>query len=73
VLRRWLRAESADPVAELDDAMRLILGLFTASAAPDSGTGDDDHGTTIVAFRTGQDLEALLPALQRLTGEPAES
>src|SRR6516165_8962508 len=72
VLRRWLRAESADPVAELDDAMRLILGLFTASATVDSGAGHDDHGTTIVAFRTGQDLEALLPALQRLTGEPAD-
>jgi len=73
VLRRWLRAESADPVAELDDAMRLIMGLFTASAALDSGPGHDDHGTTIVAFRTGQDLEALLPALQRLTEAPAES
>ncbi len=69
VLRRWLRAQAADPVAELDEAMRLIMGLFTASAALGTGAGGTSHGTTIVAFRTGQDLEALLPALQRLTEE----
>ena len=36
VLRRWLCAESADPVIELDEAMRLTTGLFTVSAAADS-------------------------------------
>jgi AcrR family transcriptional regulator len=68
VLRRWLRAESPDPVAEVDGAMRQVIDLFTVSAA---GTGG--AGTTIVAFRTGQDLEALVPFLQRLIGEPPAS
>jgi AcrR family transcriptional regulator len=68
VLRRWLRAESADPVAELDQAMRQVTGLF-AAPLPLRTAGDGEHSTTIVAFRAGQDLDALLPILQRLTGE----
>jgi AcrR family transcriptional regulator len=61
VLRRWLRGESPDPVREVDDAMRLVISLFTASAETAIGTG-----TTIVAFRTGQDIDALIPDLRRL-------
>ncbi|MYW63088.1 TetR family transcriptional regulator [Streptomyces sp. SID8379] len=63
VLRRWLRGESADPVAEIDEAMRQVLDLFPARS-PEAGPLGD--GTTVVAFRTGQDLEALLPHLRRL-------
>ncbi|WP_405911529.1 TetR/AcrR family transcriptional regulator [Streptomyces sp. NBC_00963] len=63
VLRRWLRGESSDPVVEMDEAMREVLALFPAPSGPeDSGNG----GTTLVAFRTGQDLDALLPSLRRL-------
>ncbi|MFF0465584.1 TetR/AcrR family transcriptional regulator [Streptomyces mexicanus] len=62
VLRRWLRGESSDPVAELDEAMLEVLSLFPAPADEDTGPG----GTTVVAFRSGQDLDALLPALRRL-------
>jgi AcrR family transcriptional regulator len=62
VLRRWLRGDSPDPVREIDDAMRLVIGLFTASAETAIGTG-----TTIVAFRTSQDIGTLIPALERLT------
>jgi AcrR family transcriptional regulator len=71
VLRRWLRAESADPVAELDAAMDQVIGLFTTPDALDARTGGDDRGTTIVAFRTEQDLDALLPVLRRLASGPA--
>ncbi|MEV5644171.1 helix-turn-helix domain-containing protein [Streptomyces flaveolus] len=61
VLRRWLRGESSDPVAEVDEAMREVLALFPARpSAAESG------GTTVVAFRTGQDIDALLPALRQL-------
>jgi AcrR family transcriptional regulator len=60
VLRRWLRGESADPVGELDDAMRQVIALF-APRAPGLGT----DGTTVLAFRTGQPLEALLPAIRQ--------
>ncbi|POX42457.1 TetR family transcriptional regulator [Streptomyces sp. Ru73] len=68
VLRRWLRGESADPVAELDQAMREVLALFAAPGAPPEADG----GTTVIAFRTGQDLDALLPSLRRLVEDGPE-
>jgi AcrR family transcriptional regulator len=61
VLRRWLRADSADPVRELDAAMQQVIALFTPRVP-----GLDTEGTTVLAFRTGQPLEALLPAIQQL-------
>ena len=64
VLRRWLRGDSLDPAREVDDALRLVISLFTASAAKADG-----GGTTIVAFRTGQDIDLLIPALRDLAGE----
>ena len=64
VLRRWLRGESQDPVAELDTALRLVIDLFSAPAPPAVADGS---GTTIVAFRSGQDLDQLIPILRRLT------
>ncbi|MFB7715114.1 TetR/AcrR family transcriptional regulator [Streptomyces sp. NPDC056105] len=68
VLRRWLRGETSDPVAEMDEAMSDVLALFPAPA----GAGDSgDGGTTVVAFRTGQDLDALLPSLRRLVEDGA--
>jgi AcrR family transcriptional regulator len=81
VLRRWLRGQSPDPVAEVDQAMRQVMEIFstapsaastapsTASTAP-STASTDRNGTTIVAFRTGEDLDALIPALRRLTADP---
>ena len=71
VLRRWLRAESADPVAELDAAMDQVIGLFTTPGAIDLGAGGNGRGTAIVAFRTEQDLDALLPVLRRLANGSA--
>jgi AcrR family transcriptional regulator len=59
VLRRWLRGDSPDPVREVDEAMRRVTALFTPSV-PEPG----DHGTTVVAFRTTEPLEAVLPAIQ---------
>ena len=83
VLRRWLRGESPDPVAEVDQALGQVIELFTGPdgsvvgggvgggsvgadevAVDEVGAGVD--GTTIVAFRTGQDIDTLLPALRRL-------
>ncbi len=63
VLRRWLRGESGEPVAELDEAMREVIALFPASSA---GPASGDGGTTVVAFRSGLDIDALLPSLRRL-------
>jgi AcrR family transcriptional regulator len=64
VLRRWLRGESPDPVQEVDEALRLVTELF---AAP---PGEPAGGTTVVAFRTGQDIDSLIPALRRIAGQP---
>ncbi len=64
VLRRWLRAESLDPVIEVDEALSMVIGLFAASAEKTDG-----NGTTIVAFRSRDDIDALIPALRRLAGE----
>lgn len=64
VLRRWLRGESPDPVREADQALSLVIGLFTPFADQADG-----NGTTIVAFRSGQDIDTLIPALRRLTRE----
>jgi AcrR family transcriptional regulator len=65
VLRRWLRDESPEPAREVDGALRLVIRLFTTSAGQADG-----NGTTIVAFRTGEDIDALIPALRQLAGEP---
>jgi AcrR family transcriptional regulator len=65
VLRRWLRGESPEPAREVDGALRLVIKLFTTSAGQADG-----NGTTIVAFRTGEDIDALIPALRQLAGEP---
>jgi hypothetical protein len=64
VLRRWLRGESPDPVREVDAALGLVIGLFTSPVGKPDG-----NGTTIVAFRTGQDLDAVIPLLRRLAEE----
>ena len=62
VLRRWLRGDSSDPLAEVDEAMREVLALFPVpGSASGSGTG-----TTVVAYRTGEDMDALVPKLRRL-------
>jgi hypothetical protein len=50
----------------VDEALNLVIGLFTAAGNADGNGG----GTTIVAFRTGQDIGALIPVLRRLAGEP---
>ena len=66
VLRRWLRGDSTDPIKEVDEAMRQVITLF-APRLP----GLDADGTTVIAFRTGQPLEALLPVIrQALEPEP---
>jgi AcrR family transcriptional regulator len=61
VLRRWLRGEAPDPSRSLDEALSMVIALFTGPSGKPDG-----NGTTIVAFRSTQDLEALLPALRRL-------
>jgi AcrR family transcriptional regulator len=63
VLRRWLRGESTDPVREVDEAMSQVIGRF-APPVPDPRA----DGTTVIAFRSGQSLEAVLPAIKQALG-----
>jgi AcrR family transcriptional regulator len=71
VLRRWLRAECDDPLPEVDHALRQVTDLFAAAIPSSPGAPPPDGpGTTIVAFRSNQDLEVLLPSLRHLINEP---
>lgn len=63
VLRRWLRGLTEQPEAEFDAAMARTVALFTEPAEED-GTG------SIVVFRTTRNLDAVLPALRGILGEP---
>ena len=67
VLRRWLRGDSTDPVREVDEAMRQVISLFMPGTA---GPGGD--GTTVLAFRTVQPLETVLPAIRQLLAPDSE-
>ena len=49
VLRRWLRAQSADPGAELDEAMRLMTGLLA-----DLEVLPEGHATADVCDESGR-------------------
>ena len=73
VLRRWLRGESPDPIAELDESLAEVLALLATSvAAVDGGAADTTAnltgGTAIVAFRTSTDLETLVSSLKKIVG-----
>jgi AcrR family transcriptional regulator len=61
VLRRWLRGECPDPVREVDEALRQVISLFTAGGP----SGAADGGATVAVFRTGQDVDEVIPALRR--------
>jgi AcrR family transcriptional regulator len=67
VLRRWLRGDSTDPIREVDEAMSQVIGYF-APPVPELGA----DGTTVIAFRTGQSLETVLPAIQHVLNPEAE-
>jgi hypothetical protein len=69
VLRRWLRGECDDPVQEVHAAMQHVIGLFAAPGVP---AGAEASGTTIVAFRTPQDIDTLLPVLRHLVEKTTE-
>ena len=58
VLRRWLRGDTQDPLAEVDAAMAQVISLFSASA-PESG------GTSVVVLHSPLPAESLLPAIRQ--------
>jgi AcrR family transcriptional regulator len=69
VLRRWLRGESSDPISDLNEAIGQVIGHFASEACPADAYGS---GTVVVAFRSDQDIETLIPALRRITENPPQ-
>jgi AcrR family transcriptional regulator len=63
VLRRWLRGDTTEPIAEVDEAMRLVISLF-----PSSSSAPTENGTTIVVLQTSTSMSEVLPALTRVLG-----
>ncbi|TIC86717.1 TetR family transcriptional regulator [Nocardioides sp. GY 10113] len=61
VLRRWLRGQSEDPTAELNDAVAL------ATRSLRSG---EDTETQVVVLRSGRSFEDVLPEVRRLLDQP---
>jgi AcrR family transcriptional regulator len=70
VLRRWLRGESPDPLAELDDSLGQVIALLVAGNASAREAAD---GTAIVAFRTSADLQTLISSLKKIVGAEESS
>ncbi len=62
VLRRWLRGDTDDPLPEVDAAMAEVVALFSPTA---TSTVTEDAGTTVVVFRSGLPLDAVLPTVRR--------
>jgi AcrR family transcriptional regulator len=71
VLRRWLRDESSDPIRELDDALRQVIGMFTMPITQEDADSTG-AGTAIVAFRTSQDLKTLVSSLRTIIEAPGD-
>jgi AcrR family transcriptional regulator len=68
VLRRWLRGDTDDPLAELDAAMARVLDLFAGSGdgnRPGDSGGIAGDGTTVVVFSTGNPIEEMLPSIRK--------
>lgn len=62
VLRRWLRGLTDHPETEFDRAIATTVDLF---AEPQSRTSN-----SLVVFQTDKDINAVLPALRTILGQP---
>jgi AcrR family transcriptional regulator len=71
VLRRWLRGETPDPIAELDESLAQVIALLpiAGGVSTDSAPGDTTDGTAVVAFRTDADMETLISSLKKIVGQ----
>ncbi len=67
VLRRWLRGDAGEPLVEVERAMAQVVALFSPATPPAADAGG---GTTVVAFRTPQRMEDVIPTLRQALGPP---
>lgn len=56
VLRRWLRGEATDPVAEIDRAMGQVIALFS-TAEQERGSADDR--SAVLVFRSSHRVDEI--------------
>src|SRR5579875_790787 len=71
VLRRWLRAECADPLGEVDEAMRQVTALFAAPArAPTAAPRSSPSGPARTSARCCPRCAALRRARPSRPGRP---
>lgn len=64
VLRQWLRGLTDLPEADFDVAMQEAVAMLTGRHPP------AESRPAVVVFRTDRDLDAILPTLRMLIGEP---
>jgi AcrR family transcriptional regulator len=70
VLRRWLRGETDDPLAEVDLAMTEVTALFTPTPASERAADEYSSDVTVVVIRGDRkpdDILAAVRAALRLT------
>jgi AcrR family transcriptional regulator len=63
VLRRWLRRDTADPLAELDAAMTQVVTLFNTPPPA-------DDGATVIVLPGLRDPDQLAAAIRRALAAP---
>lgn len=77
VLRRWLRGDTDEPIAEVDRAMSQVVGLFSPPIAPtaqpgstptSASVGSSDDGATVIVLRTSQHSDEIALAIRKIIG-----
>lgn len=68
VLRRWLRGEAADPLAEVDRAMTEVTALFTPISRDGRGVDAYSRDATVVVLRGDHSPEKILAAVREALG-----
>lgn len=61
VLRRWLRRDTTEPVAELDAAMAQVVSLFTRPGHATTG----GNGTAVIVLHDQRDPEYVAATIRR--------
>ncbi len=71
VLRRWLRGDTDEPIAEVERAMAQVVGLFPSptSAARASAAGPDEGGAAVIVLRTSQNPDEIAAAIRKVMGD----
>lgn len=64
VLRRWLRGDAADPLAEVDRAMAEVITLFSPVSVSTRFARESTSNATVVVIRGRRSPEGILAAVR---------